>query len=275
MRTTFVASLVVALLAAAPAASGDGGPSPGAVTGWNGVLSSNGAFRYVALTANAATTVAAVEVEGGRVLDYTTFKGLFGVPLVAYDGSTSGLSADGSTLVLSGFGGPAASRFLVVSANKHLRLRDRIALRGMFSFDAISPSGRMLYFIQYLPSASWTNYRVRAYDLARGKLLPGSIVDRREPAEKMQGSPVTRTNSSDGVWAYTLYARGEAKAFVHALDTRHARAFCVDLPFAGQQPALNGIRMSVAHGKLVLRDNAGKLAAVDARTLRVKSYRNP
>jgi hypothetical protein len=274
MRTSFVAMLAVALLVAAPAASGDGGPSPGAITGWNGVLSLNGAFRYVALTANAATTVAAVEVEGGRVLDYSTFKGLFGVPLVAYDGSTSGLSADGSTLVLTGFGGPAVSRFLVLSP-KHLRVRNRIALRGTFSFDAISPSGRMLYLIQYLPSASWTNYRVRAYDLARGKLRPGSIVDRREPAEKMQGSPVTRATSSDGIWAYTLYARGEAKAFVHALDTRHARAFCVDLPFAGEQQALNGIRMSAAHGKLVLRDYAGKLAAVDAETFRVKSYRNP
>ena len=39
----------VLLIASAGAASGDGGPSPGAVTGWDGVLGARGAVRYVAL----------------------------------------------------------------------------------------------------------------------------------------------------------------------------------------------------------------------------------
>ena len=116
---------------------------------------------------------------------------------------------------------------------------------------------------------------MRAYDVGSGRLLPGAIVDRREPGEKMQGAPVTRASTRDGGWAYTLYARGSATAFVHALDTRHRAAFCIDLPWGGSQQSLNGIHMRVGHGRLVLSDYAGRLAAVDTKTLRVSAFRAP
>src|SRR5437867_2348173 len=176
MRTCLLAVLAFVLLSAAPAASGDGGPSPGAVTGWDGVLASNGVSRYVALSVNGA-----------------------------------------------------------------------------------SPNGAI-------------THRVRAYALVRGKLVPGSIVARREPDEQMQGSPVTRATSSDGGWAYTLYARQVGKPFVHALDTRHRRAFCVDIPWAGyNQQTLNGIHLRAARGRVVLHDYSGTLAAIDTHTWKVKS----
>src|SRR5439155_539595 len=73
-------------------------------------------------------------------------------------------------------------------------------------------------------------YRVRAYDLVAQKLLPGTIVDPREPDEVMAGVPVTRATTADGQWAYTLYARSSKPPFVHALDTMGREAFCIDLP---------------------------------------------
>jgi hypothetical protein len=267
------------MLAAAPAASSDGGPSPGAVTGWNGVLSPTGHVRYAALTAAGSTIVAAVEVDGGRVLQYRTLRGLYGIPLVANDGTTGGLSADATTLVLAPFGTPLqtgqVSRFAVLTPDRSFKIRRIVTLRGAFSFDAISPTGRVLYLIEYRPSGTTITYRVRAYDVARGKLVPGSIVDRREPDEQMQGSPVTRASSRDGVWAYTLYARPAGKPFVHALDTRHARAFCIDLPWRADQQALQNVKMTAAGRALVIHDGAGRLAAVNTKSWKVKSYRRP
>jgi hypothetical protein len=280
MRTPLLALLALALLAAAPAASGDGGPSPGAVTGWDGVLSPTGHVRYTALTAAGSTVVAAVEVGGGRVLQYRTLRGLYGIPLVANDGTTGGLSADATTLVLAPFGGPVqagqVSRFAVLTPDRSFKIRRLVTLRGAFSFDAISPTGRVLYLIEYLQqSGAAVTYRVRAYDVARGKLVRGSIVDRREPDERMQGSPVTRASSRDGVWAYTLYARPAGKPFVHALDTRRAQAFCIDLPWQADQSALQNVKMTAGAGRLVIHDGAGRLASVDTRSWKVKSYRRP
>jgi hypothetical protein len=279
MRTRLLAVLALALLAAAPAASGDGGPSPGAITGWNGVLSPTGHVRYVALTTAASTTVAAVEVDGGRILQYRTLRGLYGIPLVANDGTTGGLSADATTLVLAPFGTPLqagqVSRFAVVTPDKFFRVRRIVTLRGAFSFDAVSPTGRMLYLIEYLASGTTLTYRVRAYDVVRGKLVPGSIVDRREPDERMQGAPVTRASSRDGVWAYTLYSRPAGKPFVHALDTRHAQAYCIDLPWQASQLALQNVKLTAGAGRLVIHDSAGRLASVDTKSWKVKSYRTP
>ena len=263
----------VLLIASAGAASGDGGPSPGAVTGWDGVLGARGAVRYVALPAGRLTTVAVVRVRDGRVLHYSAIPGGYGVPQVAWDGSTGGLSADGTTLVLASFGGPVYSKFAVVGT-KTLRVRRVVSLRGSYSFDAISPDGRTMYLIRYRGLQTTTTYSVRAYDLAAGRLVPGAIVDRREPDEKMQGAPVTRASTRDGGWAYTLYSRLIGKAFVHALDTRHRRAFCVDLPWKVTQDTT--VRMSVGGTRLVLRQPAiGRLAVIDTRTFRVTPLRKP
>lgn len=278
MRVRFLVMLVLPLLLAPAAASGDGGPSPGAISGAAGVLAPGGISRYVALPAGRSTMLANVSVRGGGVLRYTTLRGVFGIPLVAYDGTTGGISADGGTLVLASYfvssSTAAVSRFVVLETGR-LRVTRTIVLRGMFSYDAISPSGRYAYLIQYAQTGSAVTYRVRAYDLARGRLLPGSIVDRREPDEKMQGAPVSRATSTDGGWAYTLYARVSGKAFVHALDTRRRAAFCINLPFKGDQQALNGLRMTVERGRLMVRDGVGSVASIDRTSFKVKSYRAP
>ena len=112
-----------------------------------------------------------------------------------------------------------------------LRVVRTVTLRGSYSFDAVAPDGSTLYFIQYTSVQDWNRYRVRAYDLVHGRLLAGAIVEKRDPAEAMRGAPLTRVTSADGGWVYTLYSRSTRTPFIHALDARHRKAFCIDLPW--------------------------------------------
>lgn len=98
---------LLALLAAITAGAGgaNGSPySPGLDYGWEGVRAPSGEVRYVTLGTPKSTMVAAISVRGGRVLRSRAVRGFYGVPLIAYDGTTSGLSGDGRTLVLATYG---------------------------------------------------------------------------------------------------------------------------------------------------------------------------
>jgi hypothetical protein len=276
MTKLIVTSLALALLAIAalaPPAWGDG--LPVAVdTSPQGVVTSAGDLRYVAIESERRTAVAAVDPNGGTVLRSTFLDGRFTIPAVAYDGSASGLSADRGTLVLIR---PRArfprrrTSFAVVDPQR-MRLRKVVRLRGDFSFDALSPDGSSLFLIQYLSRRDPSQYHVRVYDLRRGRLEPKPIVDPRESAEEMYGYPVTRATSPDGRWAYTLYdSRGE-HPFIHALDTRERRAVCIDLD--GLDPErLNpyDLRLDVAPGGRTLSvvGKRGPVAIVNARTFGV------
>ncbi len=232
----FVApALAVVVIATPVGAYGDGLPVLGIDVGLTGVLTSDGLARYVTLPAGRQTVVARVARRDGEVLAARSLAGQFTIPAVAYDGSASGLSADGATLALitprQAF--PQASTGLVIVDARRLRTRTSIVLPGDFSFDAISPNGRWLYLINYISPRDANRYRVRAYDLRAGRLLTRPIVDADEPEEQMQGRPLTRAASADGRWAYTLYDGVGKEPFVHALDTATRTAHCVDLPMIG------------------------------------------
>jgi hypothetical protein len=270
--------IFVAAAVSAGVAAGDGGPSPGVTTGWDGALAPGGAARYVALSTGRTTTVAAIRVRDGRVLRYASVKGSYGVPLVAYDGSSDSVSADGKTLVLSSFQGPpsptSVSRFPIVST-KNLKLRTVVTLRGSFSYDAISPDGATVYLIEYLSQAPTVRYRVRALDVASGRLVPGAIVDKREPGP-MQGYPLTRATPRDGGWAFTLYRKDAGHAFVHALDTRGRSAVCVDLPWRIGPETVVRMSLSADGSQLRLQQPAvGTLAQLDISSFRLTVLREP
>ena len=279
MRRAIVFLFSLTLLLSADAVGAAGGPSPGLQIGWDGVRA--GAVRYVALPgSDASTAVAAIRVSDGRVLRYDTVSGVFGVPLVSFDGRAEGLSRDGRSLVLATFPGPQAggtTEFVVLSP-RTLKVRTRITLRGSFAYDALSPDGSTMYVLQYLSNGANARYRVRAVDVRAGRLLPGAIVDRREPDEQMHGSPVTRATGTNGRWAYTLYGRGAAEPFVHALDTRGRVAFCIDLPWRNTQDSIVTVRMGLSRGGrlLVLRQpRIGRLAEIDTTTWKVRVLRRP
>ena len=77
------ALLLIPLAFTSGSAAAGGGPAPGVVTGWDGVVDRAQNVRYVAMPAGRTTIVAAVRRSDGRVLRYVTVNGAFGIPLVA------------------------------------------------------------------------------------------------------------------------------------------------------------------------------------------------
>ena len=232
MRILVLVVAVVVALAMTATAAADGLPVLGIDVGSQGVTAAGSPDRYVTVADGASTLVERIAQNGGRVRGLQRIAGTFTIPAVAYDSSASGLSADGSTLVLiqprQAF--PRAVTTFALLAVPSLQLQRIFTLRGDFSFDAISRAGRRMFLINYTAPADPTRYTVRAYDLQAGALLPKPIVDPKETADKMRGAPITRLLSLDGRWAYTLYDGAGGTPFVHALDTATSRAHCIDLP---------------------------------------------
>jgi hypothetical protein len=246
--------LCVALGLASASAAYAAGPDPGVLLGRQGVAGPGGKVHYVATGGRGATTVVVARAPDGSVLRSATLRGRFGVPAVTFGGEPGGLSTDGSTLVLAdtrtGNGDYLLKRrssFVVLDAET-LRVRERIELRGHYSFDTLSPDGSRLYLIQHVSAAKIMHYVVRAYDLARRQLLPGRIADKSQAGWVMNGMPLTRTTSADGRWVYTFYDNPGGYPFVHALDTVLGVAHCIGIPWKGSENNLFHLRMSVRDG---------------------------
>ena len=266
-----LAAALAALVTVVAGAQADGSPyAPGLVQGASGALAPSGALRYVTLATARSTVVAAIDVRSGRVIRSTALRGFYGIPIIAWDGSTGGVSGDGGTLVLGSYGplpgDPGVTRFVVLRT-KTLRKVHVVALAGSWAFDAISPDASKLYLVEYVSAGQSPHYRVRALTTATGRLDPDPIVDRREAEVAMRGQPVTRRTSRDGRWAYTLYARGR-EPFVHALDTVEGEAYCIDLPLRLRQLEQMGLRLRLgARDVLEVRRGRVTLAVVDTERL--------
>jgi hypothetical protein len=262
-RALVLAAFVAAVLAGS---AGGAGPSPGIAPA--GILSHDGKIRYVALRAGRGTLVEAISRRDGVVRRTRYLKGFYGIPMVAYDGSTGGLSRDGKRLVVYSPGRCCSFTRYVVLDPRSLRVQSRILLHGNFGFDALSPDGSLMYLIHL--KGSGIDYEVRALGVNTGRLFPGAIVDRREPNEKMTGIPITRVGNADASWAYTLYSRDNGVPFVHALHTTAREAFCIDVPLSVGDQDLGYVRMRIRGGSIVLRLRAKTLATIDTRTFEVK-----
>jgi hypothetical protein len=258
---------------AAPAL-GAGGPAVGASAGPGGVTARGVADRYVTRSVPRGTLVLQVQRHGGEVVGSRFLRDRLVVPVVAFDGSATGLSADGRTLVLAGSG-----HFAVLDTET-LRVHQTVRLPGSFTLDAVSRDGTQLYLIQTL-SARESRYEVRRYDLAQRRLLPRPVIDPAEPDEPMNGVPISRAMSRDGRWAYTLYDGGGAQdgtavhPFLHALDTSRGRAKCVDLDPLEGRSGLIDLRLGLGgDGAVVVRSPTGRtVLTVDPRTFAVHTPR--
>jgi hypothetical protein len=236
------------------------------VQGGAGVTMPGVSASFVAMRAGRETRIdrmRAGTVEASRLLP-----GHLGVPGVGLDGSTTGLSADGRTLVVAGNPAEHGTRLVVLDAQRLGAPAREISLPGFFTVDAVSPDGATIFLVHYLsPSRDILRYEVRAYDVAAGRMAGGPIVDPREPDEKMQGIAITRATSPDGRWAYTLY--GGEQNFVHALDTAGRKAFCIDLD--GSPRDISSATLRLGGGTL----HVGTFATIDTRTLKVSRASAP
>jgi hypothetical protein len=279
MRRTLLL-LISAVLLAPAAAHAAGGPVVG-LDGSSGVVTPDGAYRIVTFLGGNHTVVARVRVHDGTIARYRTIPGRYSVPAVAYDSSASGLSADGRTLVLIRPRYQVTQKrthLLVLSAGRLLQTRS-IVLRGDFSFDAISPDGSKMFLVQYAALSRHgfdpTDYAVRQLDVRSGKLAAAPVVDPREPDEKMGGIPVTRAVSPDGRWAYTLYSAD--KPFVHALDTVHGSARCIDLDSLAKRNDIFQLKLLVPRDgrRIQVMDGARPVLQVDAASFAVSQPHTP
>ena len=278
-RRLLLGSLLCGLLIPASPAAGAGPPLPSSVSGKAGAVAPGGKERLITRRAGDDTLVTAVGRPGGEVLRSRRISGHWRVAPVAFDGSSTGLSADGRVLVLARPVRnipPASTGFAVLDA-RELAVRRELSLPGFFTMDAVSPGGRWLYLIQYDSTDNFLDYRVRALDTRTGRLAARDVVDPREPDEQMGGMPFTRTTSRDGRWAYTLYGSG-TETFIHALDTVGRTAACIDLEMLPAQTDLTGyqLRLSPGGNLIRVRDSAGGLVAtVNARTFAVNEPGEP
>jgi hypothetical protein len=276
MRRSWIGVIVLVLvllasIAGASAARADGLPVLGIDVGSDGVSTSEGASRLVTLPAGPDTVVARVAKDGGRVVRSRIVKGTLTIPAVAYDATAGGLAADARTLVLiePRVSFPRAETTLVAVDTRRLTPIRVVRLRGDFSFDAISPHGRWMYLIQYTSPTDATRYRVRAYDIRKGRMLAQPVLDPTEPGDKMRGAPLSRTASADGRWAYTLYDGAGGTPFVHALDTSGRTARCIDLDTLAGRSDLWQIRLRMDGGTVRVQAPHGALLSIDPKTLEV------
>jgi hypothetical protein len=269
MRHRLLPALAGLVLAAALASSASAaGPDLGTVNALD-----TGKLTYTTSVLDGKTTLAERPSAGAKALRQVSIPGRWAFPLVTFNGHAEGLSHDGRLLVLAlkAIGKPlrTESGFVTVDA-RTLRLERTIKLPGHFSYDTVSPNGRFLYLIEHFSRTDVLRYRVRAYDLERGRLLPRVIVDKRDPDEPMSGVPSARLTSPDGRKVFTLYVNPE-HPFVHLLDTVAQTAFCIDLPHTTDMREIEQATMRLSRGgaKLTIAGGLGTRHVVDLKTLRV------
>ncbi len=105
-----------------------------------------------------------------------------------------------------------------------------VSLPGSFEFDAISNDGQRLYLIQH---AAASQYFVRLADVRTGHLDATVIFDKSDGSATMSGVRLSSVPASDGHWLFSVYARRDKSAFIHALSLDNPLAFCIDLPGTG------------------------------------------
>ena len=278
-------AMLIALGATSQAAA-DGLPVPMDGFGVTTTVAPGGeGARYATVPAGKNTQLLRIDQDGGEVTGTRAIKGDFTIPLVALDGTSAGLSADGSTLALIT---PRTNyrrfprretTFLIVDVQQRGRLRPRepLTLRGDFSFDALSPDGRTMYLVEYT-SRDYNDYAVREYDLTRGRLLEDPVQFSHEVAPgEMRGLPMARATSSDGRLAYTLYnggGRARNEAFVHILDTVAGVSHCIILPgISGREAWTVQLALAPGGGALNMLRGRRVLARMDTETYAVTKPR--
>jgi hypothetical protein len=172
------------------------------------------------------TTVTATDPVSGRRVRSIELAGQWEIPVAAGSTPEGAVSGDGQVLALAGPSGEDASRFALLRTDLESPPK-RFALPGRYDFDAMAPDGSALYLSEIHEDG---RYRVRAYDVASGRLRPQVVVEKTTLGLLMQGVPVTRAVEPSGSPVHTLYRGGPEGAFVHSLNTEHGTALCIFLP---------------------------------------------
>lgn len=175
---------------------------------------------------DAGTRVVATDPVTGKRLRTTELPGPWKIPVAAGPTPEGAVSGDGRWLVLAGDDRGGVSRFALLPTAMD-GPPQRFRLRGRFDFDALAPDGSAVYLSQIERSG---RYRVRAFDVRRGRLRPQVVVEKTSIGTIMEGVPVARAVDPSGAPVHTLYRGGPAGAFIHSLDTARGTALCILIP---------------------------------------------
>jgi hypothetical protein len=221
---------------------------------------------YVVKASGGETAVLALEASTRTTLRTLVLDGIWELSTVAADGSVTGLSADGRTLVLQEAPDAGHTRFAVIDTSFGGR-PEIVDLSGRYALDGVAVDGTGLFLLRYANEVGHEQYDIVAYDVLADRLSE-PLVDKRNPDEKMQGQALARVTSPGGDWAYTLY--GGDHAFVHALQLTRAggATVCIDLdglPLKTHAAGQRWILTLSADGKMLTAANpaAGVDATVD------------
>lgn len=231
-----------------------------------GATGSDGKLLYRAEFDSGDTVIRQLDLRNGKTLAERRLDGpyLYELPTVSLANEAGGLSPNVHWIALRGRGAPGSAFAIVDGA---LREPPRfVRLDGNFAIDAISDSGKYLYLEEYLGSAPVDGYRVRAYDLAAGKLLPGIVVDKTATADKMQGTRAATFASPDGQWQYTLYTTQGGKPFIHAIKLDEAWSLCIFFPVqtsGEEQLSWTVVQSADRKAAYVVNTMSGYVAALD------------
>ena len=215
-----------------------------------------------------AKTLQDIDPHTGTVLRTLQLPGIYELPAATLGGAPGGLSQNGRYLVLQMAGQRASSHMLLIDTQL-FNVAKRIDLNGKFDFDAVNNTGQSVYVLEY-PNAADSYYHVRVYEVLAGQLGGYTVVDKGNPNEVMTGLRLSGVFSADGQWLYSLYARANDGAFVHALNLNQPFAFCLDLPGSGYSSNMNAFQWSLAitpDGRHVYAANGpmGVVARIDNR----------
>jgi hypothetical protein len=196
-------------------------------------ISSEWGRIVTAETKGASTVVRDLVVQPGFGGESITIGGSWRLPKIGSDPVPVGLSDNLSTIVLAENVEPGTdgrTRFAVL-AKGFPRPARIIELRGRFTYDVLSPDGSVLYLIEHVDAAAGGRYRVRAVELASGRLREEIVVSKGNVEEGMAGYPLAQFRHAAG-GVLTLY-RGPEHPFIHALNSVDGWAICIDLPATG------------------------------------------
>jgi hypothetical protein len=175
----------------------------------------------------------------GAVLNSMRLDRPYQLPVVTMAGQPGGLSHNGEWVVLE-----SAERTHLLVVDTLFRAKPiAVDLPGRFTFDAISDDGTNLYLIQH---ADDSHYYVRLYRVSEGRLDPQIVFDKSDGANAMTGLRLGGVASPDGDWLFSVYARKQQSAFVHALWLGNSTAFCLDLAGVGYSADPRALSWSVA-----------------------------
>ena len=208
----------------------------------------------------------AIQPSSGHTLAQTSIPGGFSLPDLTGLGPAAGLSPDGRWLALTRqlFDQHGTTTSVLIGDSLLNQPFKRVDLTGDFSFDALSNDGNYLYLIQKMQDTN--HYQVRLYTIADHSLMPGAVVDKREPNEPMNGIRGSSVAAPGGAHVYTVYIRDKGP-FIHALGLSDPFAFCVDLPNKGASDSETQSAWSLA-----VSADGSRLYAVNARVGRVSVF---